>query len=77
MKNWGGVAFLRSLKYLNAHYLWNFPMDKNDVMLNIKKRSISALVNISRKYYAQKLRNTRKKKRFTRKLIRPNNTIIV
>ena len=52
-------------------------MDKNDVMLNIKKRSISALVNISRKYYAQKLRNTRKKKRFTRKLIRPNNTIIV
>jgi len=53
-------------------------MNKNDVMLNIKKRSISALVNISRKYYAQKVRNTREKdKDLQEKLIGPNNTIIV
>jgi len=47
-------------------------------MLNIKKRSISALVNTSRKYYAQKLRNTREnEKDLHEKHIGPNNTIIV
>ena len=53
-------------------------MNRNDVMLNIKKRSISALVNTSRKYYAQKLRNTREnEKDLHEKYIGPNNTIIV
>lgn len=47
-------------------------------MLNIKKRSISALVNTSRKYFAQNLRNTREnEKDLHEKYIGPNNTIIV